>query len=658
MTGSPALATAITPQGLLVELFSGTSSGQPPEGSWRRLILAQSPDDAGSSPSYLAFEGDASTSVVSPVLATALMQNQGFLVVSDAAALGNFGNVIAVGGFRFRFEVGQGSPGVTGTILVFKFNTQYTLQELVAQPGLWVNVETFVGGPDQVADVQTALNDAIQVGVANAGASGNPFGVFNDLVGDRDWTGVLAFNLPIDGNGMPPDLQMLLGGINGQLTAHHFGIQGNRVSWTNGTPCLDSSLFGVIFYPGGTPGSPASNGGGDLDYEVESLTVFINNSEIVLFNVTVALTANALFGRDVTLLAASPASPMGGTSNTLSIAGTYQTSGGTGAVVFSTATPFTYQVNPLPNAVRVLERVEFDRASLVPFSSAPSATSRTVDVVARFTLGGQMWFAADPFPGSGGVDLFSFGVGQNGLAFSQFTVDVAFTLDPTGAMQPGSKTVTFRPELLVASATAQAIREGSLLFSLPLKLTNFVYAKGGLTPLATGAATVHCQQLQTASDGSSPATPRTAPYVTTAPIYALQFDLPLGTLGTLGDAHVGIPASLLLGWGPSQVVPGSDAAAVMIQLPALSVGYQGFNLEGLLKTTFGDVNLMKVDLGPSPADSVYVLLFNNVQLSIFGYTFPPGVMIDFVVFAGPPSGVATNTSNVAWFVAAQEARSS
>jgi hypothetical protein len=48
---------------------------------------------------------------------------------------------------------------------------------------------------------------------------------------------------------------------------------------------------------------------------------------------------------------------------------------------------------------------------------------------------------------------------------------------------------------------------------------------------------------------------------------------------------------------------------------------------------------------------VYALLFNNVQLSVLGYTFPPGVVIDFLLFAGQASqSVNTNTSNLAWFL--------
>jgi hypothetical protein len=108
---------------------------------------------------------------------------------------------------------------------------------------------------------------------------------------------------------------------------------------------------------------------------------------------------------------------------------------------------------------------------------------------------------------------------------------------------------------------------------------------------------------------------------------------------------------LLIGWGPSNVIPDNDAAVILVQLPAVFGGAGGFALEGILRTTFGDANLLKVDIdGP-----VYAILFSNIKFSVLGYSFPPGVLIDFVIFAGPPQGgAARNTSNIAWFLAAQK----
>jgi hypothetical protein len=49
------------------------------------------------------------------------------------------------------------------------------------------------------------------------------------------------------------------------------------------------------------------------------------------------------------------------------------------------------------------------------------------------------------------------------------------------------------------------------------------------------------------------------------------------------------------------------------------------------------------------------VLFNNIQLSVLGYGFPPGVVIDFLIFAGAAgSGASTNDTNLAWFLGASQ----
>jgi hypothetical protein len=318
---------------------------------------------------------------------------------------------------------------------------------------------------------------------------------------------------------------------------------------------------------------------------------------------------------------------------------------------------------PIPaGATRVLERIEFANASLVPVSSQPAGTPPVgTEIQARFALGGQLWFAPEPFPGAGGLDLFSFGTGTGGgLQFSNLTVNIQFTLDSQGAMQPGSKTVAFDWTALKVSPSPAAIRSESLLYTLPLQLSAFV-SGNPLQTASGGASPLHALQLEgkggsfgsPALPGGSPQlAPAGYPYVTATPEYALQLDLPLGSLGSLSDVHVGLMARLFLGWGPSPLVPGSDAAAVLVQLPQLSAGYGGFDLQGILRTTFGDANLLKVDLDTGP---VYAVLFNNVKLSVLGYAFPPGYVIDFLLFGGNPAGGGPmNTNNLAWFLALQK----
>ena len=632
-----AMPYAVTPQGLLVQLN--------PTGTWNTVFLARSPDDPTK---YLTFAPPPGGSLIDLNLSNVLMQNQLFLVVSNPDHLGQFQSLLTMCRFNFLLDV-----SLEDTILIFKFNTSLTLKELVAQPSLWAESAAFVGGsPSQVEATQKAIQDYIQTAEDDAGASGNPFGYFNQLANRKDWTGILAMHCAIDGRGMPPDLEMLLGGINGQLRAHHFGIETNRIVNEGGLQLEDSSLFGVIYYRNESP--PDTDPNVDFAYAVETLTVVFSNSNITQFATKIGLTINNLFGRAVELLSeVGLSSPM--LANTLIITGQYQTQDGVGTLTFITESPIVYGFVVEEGRNRVLDRIEFTKVALIPISSGNAQGSPDI-VLASFNLSGQLWFNPNPFKGSDNLDLFSYGTFTSpptGMQFTGLVINMQFALDEKGAMVAGSEILVLEPSQLSFTPDSSAIRADSLLNSLPLQLSKFWYTPNGLSTTQLGAKPVHVLQLESAnSDKTSPPPPGGYPYVTTTPQFALEYDLPLGSLGSLSNVHAGLMAKLLLCWGPSQVVPDNDAAAVLVQLPQAMAGYGGFNLEGILQTTFGDANLLKVDL---ESGTVYAILFNNIKLSVFGYSFPPGVLIDFIVFAGQAAqNQSTNSSNIAWFLSAAQ----
>jgi hypothetical protein len=645
----PAMPTTHTPQGILVRLNQGGSPGTVAN-TWNALLLAVSPDVTSPAPNAsLTIAGPSGSDTVDPVLSNVLMKNQLFLVISNPQHLGSFASEIAVGGFNFQLNVGHVSVGEGTTLLIFKFNSTASLAELAAEPKLWSDPADFV---QDVPAAQAVILDAIKVAKSHADSSGNPFGYFNQIAQDPAWTGILALNCDINGNGMPLDFQMLLGGIKGQLQAHHFGIEMNRVATNSpGSGLSQSSLFGVIYYRNPTEFASPPAQPTDLDYEVETLTVVFANSVITLFAVQVGLTINKLFGRD-TLLLSPPSSPP--PHNTLVISGQYQKQGEIGTVSFNSDEPFAFDI-PTPNDVtRVIREVRINQASLVPVSSTVGSPGTLVK--ASFNMGGEIFFSEDPFPNADKLDLFSYGTaGTNGtgISFTGLTADISFVLDAAGEMVASTKTVTANLTGFTLNPAAQSIRPNSLLNALPLQFSRFVYAPNGITQTQTGTSPVHVLQLEGGGSSGSPAIPAQSPYATTKPQFALEYDLPLGSLGSLSDG-VAIMAKLLLAWGPSQVVPDNDGAAVLVQLPSLSAGLFGFTLQGILKTTFGDANLLKVDL--DSGETVYAILFNNIKLSVFGFSFPPGVVTDFTLFAGAQdSDAPRNTSNIGWFLATYKA---
>jgi hypothetical protein len=637
---APAIATTYTPQGILVRL---NQAGSPPTlpNTWNALLLAVSPDVASPSiGSSLTISAPAGSDIIDPVLSNVLMKNQLFLVVSDPKHLNMLQNELSVGGFNFQLDVGP-----TGTLLIFKFNTSASLAQLAETPNAWADTTNFV---DDVSQAQEAILNAIAVAKSHADSAGNPFGYFNQIAQDPAWTGILALNCAINGNGMPLDFQMLLGGIKGQLRAHHFGIQMNKVQSDSADGGLSqSSVFGVIYYRNPTEFSSPPPNPVDLDYEVETLTVVYTNSVITQFAVQVGLTINRLFGR-ATHLVSPPSSPP--PLNTLVISGQYQKQGAIGTVSFTTSVPFDFEFPTKNDETRVIREVRIMQASLIPVSSTVDSPGTLVQ--ASFNMSGEVYFQQNPFPNSDGLDLFSYGTsGESGagIAFSGLTAGISFVLDAEGEMEKTLKTVTANLSGITFSPAAQSIRSNSLMGALPLQFSRFVYNPTGITQALTGTSPVHVLQLEGGSTNGSPAIAAQSPYGTTKPQFALEYDLPLGSLGSLSDG-VAIMAKLLVAWGPSQVVPDNDGAAILVQLPSLSAGLFGFTLQGILKTTFGDANLLKVDLDSGV--SVYAILFNNIMLSVFGYTFPPGYVTDFTLFAGTEdSGAPRNTSNIGWFLA-------
>lgn len=667
------LSAITTPEGFVIETLE--------DGTWSSLTLALGNERE----TKLAF--GASPSLLAPDLGNLLTQDQLFLVITAIPSSWNFNNEIKVGGFEFKLSTDSTESGHIGSpvagepsILVFKFNNRVSLKDLSADPSAWAEPEKYAPSTETV---RQRLLDAFEFAETFKQDGSDPFADFNQIAKDPMWTGFISFAAPLNGNGMPADFQMLLGGVPGVLRAHHLGVQMNKLEADEkgGFNIAQSSVFGVVAFerPSGSPSPtttslPAritSSTLPDPEYDVDLLIAVISNSALISLAAEVSLVPHTFFGRSVALVPepVTPSVPR----DSITIRGQYQRHGNTGRVIFTTKSPFVFDLPAADGASRVIETVRIEGASLVPVSggpsgspsSSPSGSPDGTQIVADFQLSGQILFGQGPFPGVD-LDLFSYGLNDLGLGFDGLTARVSFRLDAEGTVAPNSKSVTMVLDGFTATQNTKSIRPDSLLSTLPLKLSRFQVATNGGT---VGSRAKPVNVIQLAPQGSlpiespaaSPATTATpAPYVTTSPTFALEYEMSLGTLGSLSGAHSSISASLLLAWGPSPTVPSNDAAAVMVQLPSLSAGFGGFDLEGLLKTKFEEANLLKVDL--ENGSTVYGMLFGNVQLSVFGFTIPPGVLVDFFLFAGTdnssPGAGQSSGSNIAWLLAAKSDKGS
>lgn len=647
-----ATRAVITPQGYLVELNESNH--------FSTITLALGTGE-NITPNALRFIGTGPQKLVSPEVSTLLTRDNLFLVATTIPQNWHFQNAISIAGFNFTIDL-DGSD--SSAILIIKLDKRRSLYDMALDDTSWTEGGKYVA--DNVKNTIDRLKKLFQEAEYWVPPKGgeNPFAGFNLLAKSPSWTGVIAFDASINGNGMPQDFQILLGGISGQLRAHHVGVQTNKLSHNaqagGKAEVKHSSIFGVINYTEQEdnpqdPKKPST----DPQYKISKLLISFANSVIDQLHVAVDLDMFYLLGRAVKL------APDNG--NTLSIKGHYQRHGEIGRVTFATDTPFVFKmVADEPGVIRVVDNVTILHASLVPVSGTQgNSMDGDKQVVAHFVLDGQLFFHQTPFPNSDNLDLFSYGKHASlhsstpqGLAFSGLTVEIKFTLNSQGAVKPGTKSVKLLESSLKPKATPEAVRKNSLLSSLPLKLSKFLTASDAKSAIDGNAKTINVLQLSQANNGDKGHDNDTtvmpvSPFVTQSPIYGLSFSISLGTLGSLSSVHTGITASMILGWGPSPTVPDNDAAAVLVQLPSLSAGYQGFDLQGILKTKFGDANLLKVDLDEGRI--VYALLFDNIQLSVFGFNFPPGVLVDFLLFAGNAahkSSENSELSNLAWLLSA------
>lgn len=620
-----------TPRGLFAQIGSPPSApgatpvpgGDPLAGQWTLLYLAKGVANA-------VTLQPVANNLVDPVIGNAFLQPDLFLVYNNWAGhkIGVAGE-LDVGGFSFDWAPLDGKD--PSTLLVAKFSSKISLRDLFLSPPRWRDADTLVGDATAIAAAQAVFAAALKVAEDSKKANLTLFDDFLDrIAGDPNWTGLVVFGAPVDGNAIPATLQVLVAGMSQPLRAHHIAVDVTALNSTNGVPSEigPSSVAGVISYDdpsGGADDDPT----GDFGFYTQSLKVGIFGSAVTSFNAEVGITAKTLFGRAVALRPL-PDDPK--LADTFLLKGIYHVIATVPTVTFQlpAARVFDFIVDPGAGGgtiSRVLERFEIDSAGIMPQATTKVGDDTTH--VTQITLSGQLWFAANPFAAP--VDLFSYGLKDGaGLALNNFGLEMTFVLDKQG-QRKGPPTFEVDYSRLAVADTFRALRPGGMVGGLPFKLKGILANDEGLDVKKLGGKPV--QVLQIASQQTS------------KPHFALQFELIIGSLGELSGVHAGLTAEMRLGWGPLDTTPDADGALVTIQLPGASAGFSNFNIQGMLQMVFGDANLMQVTYTPKSGGNpvpVYAILFNNVALSLMGIKLPPKVISDLILFSDPANATSSN----------------
>ena len=523
---------------------------------------------------------------IGDTLRSALLTNQQFVVISDPAVLAQHfevgHNTIQIEGWKFTLDPAGWRQ--YGTIAIVK-NSPRSLRALVTDLNAWTLAAEFNASPASTRQQLLQILDQ-----ADAQSSNVDFEYFAGTVSaDPGWNGVLLLNLPL--TAFPDSFQGLSGAIKPSgLFAHHLGFNQTPIAKTvTAQDTQRSSLFGLIHYTD----DAAATGSSDFEFQVTRLEVVFRNSAVRNLAANANLYVRALFGSAVS----------GDSRTPLKLKGTIETHG--------SAKVFAMVSDEGPRTIALVDSVLTGvRISNIHFATKTDADDGTGTITSRFDFWGGLHFAV--LSGSDGpFDLFSY----DDLSFSKMGADMV-----TAAH---GQTFRFDPFGMTFDASASNLRRpGSLVAQFPLQLKGFTFSNEKTTPTGAGYLAVALSQV-----GVVPVTP---------PWYGLEFNLNLGTLGTLA-ADAGLVATFAVIWSPGRGAPRAFAG---VHLPGLSGGQNQVSLMGVVKVAMHSVELVQ-------QGGKYVLLLDGIALRFLGKSLPPGGSFDFYLFGDPQGSPGAN--QLAWY---------
>ncbi|MEG4595008.1 hypothetical protein QUB00_24845 [Microcoleus sp. F8_C2] len=380
-TDSPFNVT--TPSGLITTISASKSKDY----TWSKILLGQN-QYPKLCQMYFA-QPDAE-------LQEAFQTNQLFLVAANAQHLGKlasngspsgqaFYNLMNVEDWVFEAQVGQNKAyGDYSNVLIVKgckgklYDSKTPKDSLIANPQKWTQAKDFaapttikniteVNPPDQnqLVIVSQWLCQYFQD--ASKQTETEYFQKFNALAQDENWTGILILKMQI--TSIPNDLVGLKAGMTHPqaLNVHHFGIEINQVkNDLNGSEIElqgSSSMFGLIYYadPGYDPNKPEQPvppaAGTIYDFQLLTLKILFQNTQIQKFRCYAQLTLNELFGMPVSRMGKG-----GNPYNTIVLRGSYQKNGSQGVYSLNSIGDSTFYFNS--NVINKVEVISAHMSAL------------------------------------------------------------------------------------------------------------------------------------------------------------------------------------------------------------------------------------------------------------------------------------------------------
>ncbi|HEY9830976.1 MAG TPA: hypothetical protein V6D26_10370, partial [Stenomitos sp.] len=598
--------TGTTPQGLLATFSEDYEI-------WKALLLAK--DTAGKNLQLQNIERQAP-------LRSSLQSNQLFLVISKPSTLNEYfqDNQLTIQGWTFNLKPEEWRDD---TVLIFKFYNK-PLLDLLDLPQAWSQPDIFTNDRETTRNQLVKLfNDAIAK--SGEGATQNDrenYGTLAHIATSDRWSGIIALNVPVPPSNLPKELLALAAGIDAsKFYAQYVGIQTTPIT-TQGTELVagQSSLFGLIDYRDDSVPLPTDSG---YNFQVNSLRVLFQNSQIKAFSSEISVTLDRLFDERTQLLNTTTG------RNIVLLKGTAENHDGQTTYAFSFSGENHFA---LPDST-VLNEVEIIKAQ---FSTDPVEVAPNATITGRFSFWGRLNFEYLPK-----FDILSFGAQPSStpttepndkfLSFSNLVVTLKFQLD-----KPKERTFTFEPGNLQFDTKQSKVRENSLYAKFPLKLTGLTYSSNDKKPSDFGYMPVK-SPLGSSSLGTT--------------WYGLTFDLELGTVGALAG-KAGIVVSIIAAWSPHQNVDETSGASagsgvfVGLRLFGSSGNKKEFSIQGVIKIVFESIEFV---VGTNKGKTSYLLKLKNIMLKLLTLSIPPTGKSEIIIFGDPEGTAESNT--LGWYAA-------
>lgn len=538
-------------------------------------------------------------------LRAALQSNQLFAVINNPDALSSFLTQynLDIQGWNFDFDPTLWEQRDTMVILKF---TDRPLIELAANTGMWSFPTHFTTGKTAARlALQRVIEDVETVMETGSIKEQTKYKPLSEAISQDGWTGILALNVTVPPNELPDELRGLAAGIDAdEFFAAYVGVDTTPISVSDGSLSQQkSSTFALIDYQDDSIPLPTESG---YNFQVTSLSVLFENSEIKDFAAEIVVTLDVLFSEATQLQNSADG------RNIITLKGTTENHDGeiTYGFSFTGENRFTLPNSPAITDVTIIK------------AQFATATSTSATVSSKFNFWGQL-----NFKDNADFDALSFGwetpadastpvpeADQHYLSFSNLVVSMTFD-----EATPTERTFSFDARNLAFDMRNSTVRSDSLYNKFPLKFSAFMSKSTSID-----------------DEGYMPVTSPLNNATISGDWYGMTYDLELGSLGELAG-NVGLVLGVMVAWAPQ----GTDLW-IGLRLPGATGGKKEITLQGVLKLAFKSIIFDKGDAG-------YVLKLRNITLQVLTLSFPPNARTEIIIF-GDPDGSADDQS-VGWYAA-------